>query len=111
MEVTVFSAHKFEKKALEKAAAEYGVTLNLLPVLLNADTVALAKGAKVISVFVNDDVSTEIVVKLHEFGVKAILLRSAGFNHVDLIKLKNWECLWQMCLSTHLMLLQNMLLR
>lgn len=88
MEITVFSSHKFEKNALENAASEHGFTLNLLPVLLNMDTVALAKGAEVICVFVNDSVSEDVMIKLNEFGVKAILLRSAGFNHVDLNKAK-----------------------
>ncbi len=88
MEITVFSSHKFEKNALENAASEYGFSLNLLPVLLTMDTVVLAKGAEVICVFVNDTVSEEVIVKLSEYGVKAILLRSAGFNHVDLNKAK-----------------------
>lgn len=88
MKITVFSSHKFEVAALENAAAEYGLSLNHLPVLLSMDTVALAKDAEVICVFVNDTVSDEVLTKLSEFGVKAILLRSAGFNHVDLKKAK-----------------------
>ena len=88
MKLTVFSAHKFEQAALEATAKIHKVELNLLPVLLNKGTLALANGSEVISLFVNDDASAEVLEGLYEIGVRAILLRSAGYNHVDLKKAK-----------------------
>ena len=37
-----------------------------------------------VCVFVNDQVTKTIIDKLHDLRVKAILLRSAGYNHVDM---------------------------
>ena len=39
---------------------------------------------KIIVVFVNDDVSKEIITILKENNIKLITTRSAGFNHIDL---------------------------
>ena len=50
---------------------------------LNEDTVELAKGFDAICIFVNDDVNQAVIDKLHEYGVKMIALRCAGFNNVD----------------------------
>ena len=44
----------------------------------------MAKGFDAVCAFVNDDVSTEVVNKLAELGIKLIVMRCAGFNNVDL---------------------------
>lgn len=51
---------------------------------LNEDTVSLANGYDVVCVFVNDAVNAAVIDKLHEYGVKLIALRCAGYNNVDL---------------------------
>jgi D-lactate dehydrogenase len=51
---------------------------------LNEDTVSLANGYDVVCVFVNDAVNATVIDKLHEYGVKLIALRCAGYNNVDL---------------------------
>ena len=51
---------------------------------LNRDTVTLAAGFDAVCVFVNDTVDAVVVDKLHQLGVKAIVLRCAGFNNVDI---------------------------
>lgn len=51
---------------------------------LNEDTVSLANGYDVVCVFVNDTVNATVIDKLHEYGVKLIALRCAGYNNVDL---------------------------
>ena len=43
----------------------------------------MAKGHDAICIFVNDYVDEEMINALYEMKVKAILLRSAGFNNVD----------------------------
>ena len=47
------------------------------------ETVFLAKGYDAVCIFVNDHVNAQMIDTLHEMGVKALLLRSAGYNHVD----------------------------
>ncbi len=51
---------------------------------LSPATVRLAEGADAVCAFVNDDLSAEVLAKLAEYGIKAVALRSAGFNNVDL---------------------------
>jgi D-lactate dehydrogenase len=83
MKVAVFNTHKFEKKYLLKTNNNK-YELKLLDAYLNIDTVDLAKGCDVISIFTEDDASAPVLDKLHELGVKSITLRSAGYNNVDI---------------------------
>jgi len=87
MKTAVFSTHKFERDYL--LAANSGKhELKLLETRLSPDTVELAKGCEAVSIFVNDDASAVVLEKLKENGVKFLVLRSAGFNHVNLEKAK-----------------------
>jgi D-lactate dehydrogenase len=87
METVIFSTHKFENDYLIKANGNKH-KLRLLDVRLNGDTAYLANGAKAVSIFVNDDASGPVLEKLKEAGVQFLVLRSAGFNHVNLEKAK-----------------------
>jgi D-lactate dehydrogenase len=44
----------------------------------------LAQGCEAVCIFVNDDASEKILRKLHSLDIKYLVLRSAGFNHLDL---------------------------
>ncbi len=83
MKVAVFSTHKFEIKSLS-AVAEGRHELFFLEPALSGITASLAEGCEAACIFVNDDASAEVLNKLAAAGVKYLLLRSAGFNHVDL---------------------------
>lgn len=83
MKIAIFSSHKFELPYLEKANQAVH-ELKFIPTALTLSTVGLAQGHEVVSLFVNDDASAPVLEKLHQFGVKFLALRSAGFNHVDL---------------------------
>ena len=83
MKVAVYSAHKFEKEYLLDAAKDRHELLLLEPQLSPA-TAGLADGCKAVCIFVNDDGSKEVMKKLSVIGVNYLVLRSAGFNHVDL---------------------------
>lgn len=50
---------------------------------LNEDTVELAKGYDGVVAFVNDTLSAGVIDRLHEYGVRLIALRCAGYNNVD----------------------------
>ena len=85
MKTTIFSTHKFEEPYLLKAN-DGKHQLKLLESRLTEETAILATGSKTVSLFTGDDASAKVLEKLSTLGVKNIALRSAGFNHVDLLK-------------------------
>jgi D-lactate dehydrogenase len=85
MNVVVYSTHRFEKDILI-AQNEDKHQLTFFDLQLNPSTAYLANGADTVSIFVNDDAGAATLEKLHAGGVKYIVLRSAGYNNVDLIK-------------------------
>lgn len=87
MKIAIFSSHKFETFYLEKANQQEH-QLNYFSTTLNLNTVGLARDHDIVSLFVNDDGSAPVLEKLHEYGIKYLALRSAGYNHVDLQKAK-----------------------
>lgn len=85
MKIAVFSAHRFEQPFLE-AANRQGHELVMIPTRLDRQTVELAAGFDAVCLFVNDDGSADVIERLHELGVRFLALRSAGYNHVDLVR-------------------------
>ncbi|RYY27276.1 MAG: 2-hydroxyacid dehydrogenase [Chitinophagaceae bacterium] len=85
MKTAVFSLHKFEKSFLENANNGKHELL-LVESRLTAETAIFAKGCIAVSLFVSDDASTPVLELLHELGIRFIVLRSAGFNNVDIKK-------------------------
>ncbi len=84
MRIAVFSTKPYDVKYLEAASA--GVhDLTFFNVRLSLETVPLAAGAQAICAFVNDDLSEPVILALVDAGIELIVLRSAGFNHVDLV--------------------------
>ncbi len=88
MNVVVYSTHRFEKNMLIEQNKDKH-NLKFLELLLNTETAYLANGAEAVSVFVNDDASAETLEKLAAAGIKYLVLRSAGYNNVDLEKAKS----------------------
>lgn len=88
MKVSVFSAKPYDKKYLGNVLAAKHADSNIELIFhefaLDKDTVSIVDGADAICVFVNDTVDEEVLMELAERGIKAILLRCAGFNNVDL---------------------------
>ena len=82
MKVAVFSTHNFEKDYLLRAAKDKHELILLEP-QLSLMTAALAEGCTAVCIFVNDDGSKDVLNKLSAIGIKYLVLRSAGFNHVD----------------------------
>jgi D-lactate dehydrogenase len=75
MEIVVYCTHKFEKDFLVSAiAGKHNV--KYLEVPLTKETVDLSTDADAIALFVNDDASEEVLVKLKANGIKFIALRS-----------------------------------
>jgi D-lactate dehydrogenase len=83
MKVAVFSTKAYDRHFLDQANAEIH-RLHYLEVRLSAETAALAHGAEAVCAFVNDDLHRTTLERLPALGVRLVVLRSAGFNHVDL---------------------------
>ncbi|TEA19770.1 D-lactate dehydrogenase [Colletotrichum sidae] len=99
MKLAVFSAKAYDKKYIgaeyearkeefKKHTASKPETSDLEVVYhdfsLSSETVSLVKNIDAVCVFVNDSVTADVLEELHKTGVRAVLLRCAGFNNVDL---------------------------
>jgi D-lactate dehydrogenase len=88
MKLAVFSAKPYDKRYLSEVQQSQHqstpVDLIFHDFPLSKDTVSLAHGADAVCVFVNDTLDAPVIEALHSAGVRAILLRCAGFNNVDL---------------------------
>ncbi len=83
MKIAFYSTKPYDKLRFEPLGKEYGFDIHFIETSCNAETVFMAKGHDAICIFVNDYVDAEMIDMLYEMKVKAILLRSAGYNHVD----------------------------
>lgn len=84
MKLAFFSTTKTDKRLFDSSKTAYGIDIDYFEHHLCAKTVTLAEPYDAVCVFVNDDVSAEVIEKLHSYGIHLILLRCAGFNQVDL---------------------------
>jgi D-lactate dehydrogenase len=86
MKVSVFSVHQYDKVFLEQAKchAKLDFTFDYHKESLSSNNVALCEGATAVCVFVNDILDADVLKSLKDRHVKAILLRCAGYNNVDL---------------------------
>jgi D-lactate dehydrogenase len=82
MRVLVYDTKRYDRDGLN-AANEGRHQLDYIETQLNEHTAALARGYEAISIFVNDDASAPVIVKLADAGVRLITLRSTGFNNVN----------------------------
>ena len=65
-------------------AKQYKMELLFLEAPCRPNTLDLAAGCEAICIFINDQITAKMIDRLTKMHVKAILLRSAGFNHVDI---------------------------
>jgi D-lactate dehydrogenase len=86
MKIAVYSAQPYDRRFLDEAgqARAAGVDIVYFSDRLTLDTAPLAQGCAAICVFVNDLLDAPVLEALHALGVRAVLLRCAGFNNVDL---------------------------
>lgn len=82
MKAVAYSIKPFEKEFLAKAnQKKHDITLISNP--LNIETAIYAEGKDAVVVFTNDDVSATVVDKLAELGIRYIVTRSVGTDHID----------------------------
>lgn len=89
MKIAFYSTKPYDRIWFEPLGREYGFDIHFIEAACNQETVFMAKGYDAICIFVNDHVNADMIEELYEMKVKAILLRSAGFNHVDVKAAEN----------------------
>lgn len=85
MKIAFFDAKPYDIESFEAtASAQQNLTVKFYETKLTEDTASLADGCDAVCIFVNDTANAAVIEKLHQLGVKIILLRCAGYNNVDL---------------------------
>ncbi|MBQ9885552.1 MAG: 2-hydroxyacid dehydrogenase [Lachnospiraceae bacterium] len=84
MKIAFYGTKPYDRMFFEPLSKEYGYEVRFIEELLNEHSIIMAQGCDAVCVFVNDEVNADIIDRLYEMGIKAILLRSAGYNNVDL---------------------------
>lgn len=85
MKIAFFDTHQFEKDIFLKVSEKFDFHIEFLDTRLTNKTASVAEGSEIVCSFVNDKINEECIKILKAVGVKLIVLRSAGFNHVDLV--------------------------
>jgi len=87
LKILFYDTKSYDKDSFEEKRLQYPkLKIDYMKSELTPATARLAKGYDAVCAFVNCEVGTATVRLLHENGVKLILLRCAGFNHVDIDK-------------------------
>jgi D-lactate dehydrogenase len=84
MKVAFFSSKPYDRVSFEAANGTHNHEFVFLEPRLTSQTINLAAGYAVICCFINDVLNAENLSTLAANGTRAIALRSAGFNNVDL---------------------------
>jgi D-lactate dehydrogenase len=84
MRIAFYSTRPYDRRFFSEANADGAHELVFFEARLDASTAATAAGAEAVCAFVNDTLDAAVLQRLHALGVRLVLLRSAGFNHVDL---------------------------
>jgi D-lactate dehydrogenase len=82
MNIYAYSVGSFEKSLLRAAADRH--TLRLSEEGLSPETAERARGYEAVLIFGTDDASAPSLEALHRVGVRYLVTRSAGTDHVDL---------------------------
>lgn len=84
-----FDTKAYDRIYFDRLKEQYGVEIEYFESKLSPRTAVMAKGAKAVVAFVNDDIGAETVSVLKDIGVELIALRCAGYNNVDLSAAKD----------------------
>jgi len=86
IKIAVYSFEKFDNLYLGPSlcGAVGESSVKKLPLRLCSQSADLAAGCEAVCIFVNDQADAACIKILGSLGVKILLLRSTGFNHVDL---------------------------
>jgi D-lactate dehydrogenase len=93
MKVAIFSTKPYDRDFLTAANLATGSTheLQFLEPRLTFSSTPLIQDAEAVCVFVNDAVDREVLQALKGRGIRMVALRSAGFNHVDVVAARDLD--------------------
>jgi D-lactate dehydrogenase len=74
---------QYDRDSFNEINKKYNFKLKYYETKLTLDSLPLTQGYDVVCVFVNDNITKELIDGLVENGVKMIALRCAGYNNVD----------------------------
>ena len=83
MKICFYSCFEYEHKFLRTYNTD-GHELEFLDVQLNIDTLKLAQGCEVVSIFSRDSATPDVLEKAKEMGIQLFALRSTGYNNICL---------------------------
>lgn len=85
MKILFYGAKNYDEQFFQKLFPKYpGIEFTFIEANLYPETASLALGYDGICAFVNADLGTAVIEKLHRNGNQFILMRCAGYNNVDL---------------------------
>ena len=99
MKIAFYGTKPYDRIWFEPMGKEYGFDIHFIEAACDRETIFMAKGHDAICVFVNDYVDAGMIDALYEMNVKAILLRCAGYNNVD-VKRRRTRLLCSECPAT-----------
>ena len=94
MNILFFGTKSYDREFFEKlenSGIYHDIDITFIEPNLTPETAMLADGYEAVCAFVNMDLSEKTIKILNKCGVKLILVRSAGFNNVDLEATKEYN--------------------
>ena len=82
MKIAFFDTKPYDRSSFEAHKPD-DMEFKFFETRLTEDSVGLAEGFDAVCVFVNDEVNSNVIDRLYDMGVKAVALRCAGYNNVD----------------------------
>ncbi len=85
MKIIFYDAKQYDIDSFEKQRKNYpDIESVYLEADLTEDTARLAEGCEGVCAFVSSTITGSVLRRLHEHGVKLLLMRCAGYNNVDI---------------------------
>ncbi|MDO4288906.1 MAG: 2-hydroxyacid dehydrogenase [Eubacterium sp.] len=84
MKIAFYDTRPYDRASFEPLLTEAGHRARFIENRLDIHTLDYAQGADAICVFVNDKVDKAVIEGLAALDIRLILLRSAGYNNVDM---------------------------
>ena len=85
MKILFYDAKSYDRQGFDALLPDYPqIEMDYTEADLTPPTARLAQGYDAVCAFVNADLGREVLTVLYQAGVRTVLLRCAGYNHVDL---------------------------
>lgn len=83
-EMICFGVRDYETPCFNELAEKYGYDLKLVPEFLTNDNFELALNNECVLVRGNCFLNEDSITKLHASGMRYLLTRTVGYNHIDI---------------------------